>query len=87
MPNRDVVKVQRGIWIDEQRIRDAGLGTRIEIIVQAGEIRILPVSAEAEQRESPKGWQVFRSMGRDASPGQLPNSAVEHDRYLYGKGR
>jgi hypothetical protein len=42
---------------------------------------------EAEQRESPKGWEVFRFLGRDAQPGRLPNAAVEHDRYLYEKER
>jgi hypothetical protein len=42
---------------------------------------------EAEQRESPKGWEVFRSLGYDAQPGRLPNAAVQHDRYLYGKER
>jgi len=42
---------------------------------------------EAERRESPKGWEVFRSLGRDAQPGRLPNAAVEHDRYLYEKER
>lgn len=96
MQEQEVLEVQQGIWIDERRIRDAGLGTRLQVVVQPGEIRILPVPAEhvswtdrteAERQGSAKGWEVFRSLGRDAQPGQLPNAAVEHDRYLYGKGQ
>jgi GDPmannose 4,6-dehydratase len=29
--------------------------------------------------------EVFHYLGHDAQPGQLPNAAAEHDRYLYGK--
>ncbi len=87
MSDQEVLKVQQGIWIGEQWIRNAGLGTRLQMVVRPGEIRILPVPGEAEQQQSPKGWEVFRSLGRDAQPGQLPNAAVEHDRYLYGKER
>jgi len=82
------VKVQQGIWIDEQAIRDAGLGSHLRIVVQPGEIRILSLLDEAElERSSKKGWDVFRSLGRDAQPGRLPNAAAEHDGYLYGKGQ
>ena len=87
MANKEVLEVQQGIWIDEQWIRNAGLGTRLQVIVRPGEIRILPVRDESERQESSKGWEVFRYLGRDAQPGRLPNAAVEHDRYLYGKER
>jgi len=87
MADQEVLEVQQGIWIDEQWIRNAGLGTRLQVIVRPGEIRILPVRDESERQESSKGWEVFRSLGRDAQPGRLPNAAVEHDRYLYGKER
>jgi hypothetical protein len=59
--------------------------TRLQVVVQPGEIRILPVPDEAERQESLKGWEVFRSLGHDAEPGRLPNAAVEHDRHLYEK--
>jgi len=85
MSARTVLEVQQGIWIDEQWIRNAGLGIRLQVIVRPGEIRILPVRDEVERQKSPRGWEVFRSLGRDAQPGQLPNAAVEHDHYLYGK--
>jgi len=87
MPGQKVLEVQQGIWINEQWIRNAGLGTRLQVVVQPGEIRILPVWDEAERPESLKGWEVFRSLGRDARPGRLLNAAVEHDLYLYGKER
>jgi len=87
MLDQEVLEVQQGIWIDEQWIHNARLGARLQVVVQPGEIRILPVADEAERRESPKGWEVFRSLGRDAQPGRLPNAAAEHDRYLYGKER
>jgi len=96
MQDQEELEVQQGIWIDERRIRDAGLGTRLRVVVQPGEIRILPGLTEhvswtdstgAERQEPSKGWKVFRSLGRDAQPGRLPNAAVEHDDYLYGKGQ
>jgi hypothetical protein len=87
MVDQEVLEVQQGIWIDEQWIRNAGLGTRLQVVVRPGEIRILPVRDESERQESSKGWEVFRSLGRDTQPGRLPNAAVEHDRYLYGKER
>lgn len=88
MPNQQVLKVQQGIWIDEQWIRNAGLSTHLRVLVQPGEIRIQAVPTEGEQQAcSENGWDVFRSLGHDAQPGHLPNAALEHDRYLYGKGR
>jgi hypothetical protein len=85
MPGQKVLEVQQGIWINEQWIRNAGLGTHLQVVVQPGEIRILPVRDKPERPESSTGWEVFRSLGHDAQPGRLPNAAVEHDRYLYEK--
>jgi ribosomal protein L16/L10AE len=90
MLDQKVLEVQRGIWIDEQAIRSARLGARLRVVVQPGEIRILAMPTKVEREEAPKsekGWDVFRSLGRDAQPGQLSNAAAEHDRYLYGKGQ
>ncbi len=80
-----ILEIQEGIWIDEQWIRDAGLSRRLRVIVRPGEIRIIPARIGEETVGSAKGWEVFRSLGADAQPGQLSNAAVEHDRYLYGK--
>jgi hypothetical protein len=48
MFDRDVLAVQQGVWINERWIRAAKLGTRLQVIVQPGEIRILPVPEETE---------------------------------------
>ncbi len=85
MQDREVLEVQQGIWISESRIREAKLGTRLQVVVQPGEIRILPMPAEPETEPSATAWDVFRSLGRAAEPGRLSDAAAEHDRYLYGK--
>jgi len=40
---------------------------------------------EAEQLQA--AWEAFRQLGQDAVPGHLPDAAVSHDQYLYGKER
>ena len=81
-----ILEVRKGIWIDERWLRNAGLGSHLQVVVQPGEIRILTAPTETQPAEpSGRGWDVFRSLGCDAQPGRLPNAAVEHDRYLYGK--
>ena len=83
-----VLKVQQGVWIDEEWIREAGLGDRLRIVVQGGEIRILPAAGEGEEREpSARGWEIWQALGRDAQPGRLPDAAAKHDQYLYGSRR
>lgn len=81
------LEVQQGIWIDEQWIRDAGLGRWLHVIVQPGEIRILRGAPEDALQPSARGWEFFRTLGDDAQPGQLDNAAVDHDRYLYGNAK
>jgi len=86
MRDPKVVNVQQGIWIDERWLRNAELGSRLQVVVQPGEIRIQAAPAEIEQQKSSEtGWDVFRSLGQDAQSGRLPNAAKEHDRYLYGR--
>ncbi len=80
------LEVQEGIWIDKQWIRDAGLGSHLQITVKSGEIRIVPAQLDDEKISSSKGWAIFRTLGNDAQPGQLENAAGDHDHYLYGKG-
>jgi hypothetical protein len=86
MSDGKVLEVQHGIWIDEQWLHDADLGTQLQVMVKPGEIRIIRTPDDAEGRESSRGWEIFRSLGQDAQPGRLPDAAAEHDRYLYGKG-
>ncbi len=93
MPN--VLEIQQGIWIDEQLLRRAGVGAQCQVVVQPGEIRIIPlaVSSESPSLEGEQSnatdvaWHVFRSLGRNAPPGKLPNTSTDHDRYLYGNKR
>ncbi|MCY2987986.1 MAG: hypothetical protein NTY19_09010 [Planctomycetota bacterium] len=40
MAERTAVRLQRGIWIDSQRLAAAGLQDALEITVELGEIRI-----------------------------------------------
>lgn len=79
------LEIRQGIWIEKEWLRNAGLGSRLHVTVRPGEIRILPAGGEEERVGTALGWDVFCSLGNEATPGQLPDAAVEHDRYLYGK--
>lgn len=91
MPGQQNLEIQQGIWIERRLLQDAGLGSRLQVIVQPGEIRILAASAEAEQSESVEElWteearEAWRSLWQEAEPGQLHNPSENHDLYLYGK--
>jgi hypothetical protein len=77
------VKVRKGIWIDEEWLRSAGLGRDLQIEVQPGEIHISGLPAEeAAEEPSSRGWKIFQDMRRNAQPGKLSNASVDHDRYL-----
>lgn len=84
-----VVDVQQGVWIDARRLRKAGLGKQLQIIVSPGVVQILPVPVPSEtvssesQEASALGLEIFRTLGNDVQPGRLPDAAVDHDRYLY----
>lgn len=85
-----VLEVERGIWISEQWLREAGLGERIQVTIQPREIRILEPALETvagQASPSERGWDILRTLGVDAEPGRLPNASTEHDRYLYTKSR
>lgn len=53
MAERGTVTLQQGIWIDQQRLAEAGLHDSLEITVQPGEIRIR--SAEPRAPEETEG--------------------------------
>ncbi len=44
-----VLEVKQGIWIDEQLLRSAGVGAQWQVLVQPGEIRIIPVAVSDAQ--------------------------------------
>jgi hypothetical protein len=79
------LEVRQGIWIDKEWLKNAGLGGQLHVLVQPGEIRILPGTGTPKQAGTTLGWDVFRTLGDDATPGQLPDAAADHDRYLYGQ--
>ncbi len=87
--------LQQGVWIDQQRLAEAGLDDPFEITVYPGEIRIrsgqthdesrFPTAASVDQHAGTEaGWKAFRSLADDAESGRLANPSVHHDRYLYG---
>ncbi len=41
-----VVEAQKGVWIEERFLRQAHLGERLQVVVEEGEIRILPATTE-----------------------------------------
>ena len=90
MTQRATAMLQHGIWIDQQRLAEAGLQAPLEIAVQPGEINIRSAAPDHGTSDEPANepealWDVFRSLGRDAQPGRLPNPSLRHDRYLYGE--
>lgn len=86
MQEKQILNVSRGIWIDARWLHKAGLGSRLQVELKPGEIRIHSVSDMAEdENPSEKGWEAFLSLGNNAVPGRLENAAQDHDRYLYGK--
>ena len=85
MLHEQELEVRQGIWIDKEWLKNAGLSGRLHVVIGTGEIRILPVAGAAEQAGTVFGWDVFRTLGEAATPGRLPDAAIAHDRYLYGK--
>lgn len=87
MQEIQIKRVRQGIWIDDEWLRKAGLGDRLEIELKENEILIR--SADKAQNlgaaSSENGWDVFRKLGDDAVEGCLENASENHDRYLYGK--
>jgi hypothetical protein len=41
---------QKGLWIDKQLLQRAGLGERFQIIVEQGQVRVLPAKIALEGR-------------------------------------
>jgi hypothetical protein len=90
MAEQQVLAVQEGLWIDKDWLDKAGLGSRLQILIEDGEIRIMAASVEnaaatPEEHWSEESLQTFLSLGEEAVPGQLQDTSINHDRYLYGK--
>ncbi|GBF79192.1 hypothetical protein [Aphanothece sacrum] len=83
-----VLNLQQDIWIDQHWLQQAGLGQHLQIIVQQGEISIISALDQQKQSDSSETvWtseaiEVFRSLGQEATSGQLGNTSINHDQYL-----
>lgn len=53
----EVLEVKQGVWIDETLIKLAGLGTRLRIMTQPGEIRIVPAIDRIDETRA--AWLAF----------------------------
>jgi hypothetical protein len=91
MSNQPVLNVQEGIWIDKRWLEQAGLGEKLQIVIQHGEIHILAALEVTQASDSVEDvWteeaiNVFRSLGQNADAGQLKDTSINHDHYLYSK--
>ncbi len=52
MTQRSTTTLQHGIWIDQQRLAEAGLQAPLEIAVQSGELRIRSAAADTPARSA-----------------------------------
>ena len=81
-----IIDINKGVWIDQRWLQEAGLGPRLKIEMKEGEISIKPAIDIDEIKEiSPKGWEVLKTLGDNAPVGSLKNASRHHDQYLYGK--
>lgn len=55
----EVLEVKQGVWIDETLIKLAGLGTRLRVMTQPGEIRIVPATDGVDRSRAE--WLAFVS--------------------------
>ena len=86
MQIKQILNVSQGVWIDKRWLQKAGLGSRLQVEMRTGEIRIQTASKTNEDIEpSEKGWHTFQTLGDNAVDGCMKDAAQNHDRYLYGK--
>ena len=86
MKQGEIIDVSQGVWIDARWLHKAGLGSRVQIEMKTGEIRIRAASEAVEESKPPqKGWNTLATLGDNAVAGRLKNAAENHDHYLYGK--
>ena len=86
MQIKQILNVSQGVWIDKRWLQKAGLGSRLQVEMRTGEIRIQTASKTNEDVEpSEKGWYTFQTLGDNAVAGCIKNAAQNHDCYLYGK--
>jgi hypothetical protein len=86
MQTKQIINDRQGVWIDKRWLQKAGLGSRLQVEMKTGEIRIQTASeANDDIKPSERGWHTFQTLGNYAVDGCLKNAAQNHDSYLYGK--
>ena len=48
-------------------------------------VQIMISVPDSEQKNVQQAWDTFRQMGKDAIEGQLSDTSINHDQYLYGR--
>jgi hypothetical protein len=59
--SEELLQVQSGVWISAQKIRDAGLGGTLRVLVHPGEIRIVPATEDEALSATALGWKTLIS--------------------------
>ena len=86
MEKKQILNVSQGVWIDKRWLQKAGLGSRLQVEMRTGEIRIQAAAEKTKEvKPSEKGWDTFQTLGDNGVVGCLKNAAQNHDRYLYRK--
>jgi len=86
MQTKHIINVRQGVWIDKRWLQKAGLGSRLQVEMKTGEIRIQTAfKSNKDKGPTKKGWSIFQTLGDNAVNGCMEDAAQNHDRYLYGK--
>lgn len=83
MSTKQIAAIQQGVWIDSQRLAEAGLNGELEITVQPGEIRIRMSEPKEDGPPVAADDLILRLAGTLTGP---PCSSAEIDCDLYGDG-
>ena len=81
MVEQRTISVQQGIWIDKQRLAEAGLQDRLQITVQPGEIRIQSAESASVVQGELANEPLLNLSGTLSG---LPLSGHDIERELYG---
>ena len=81
MVEQRTISVQQGIWIDKQRLAEAGLQDRLQITVQPGEIRIQSAESASVVQGELANEPLLNLSGTLSG---LPLSGRDIQRELYG---
>jgi hypothetical protein len=86
MKDTIVLEKQKGLWIEEQLLRQADLGERLRVVVRKGEIRILPAVAISSQLpyDAPAEAQLILKQVREEAVALYGGQAPPDDQPYFG---